>query len=130
FLEKRRKFFAAKRSEEKRNKPPIRAQQRSIMCTYLKNIDGWKLKSLKKKSFTKIQELFDKAMKKVNTFVDFRTELVEESSKKAEEEITYEGSLKRVENKLEQERSKKQKVDEDKESEELKKYLEIILDDG
>nr|GFD20011.1 hypothetical protein [Tanacetum cinerariifolium] len=42
FMDKRRKFFAAKRTEEKRNRPPTRAQQRSIMCTYLKNIDGWK----------------------------------------------------------------------------------------
>nr|GEV16089.1 ribonuclease H-like domain-containing protein [Tanacetum cinerariifolium] len=31
FLEKRRKFFAAKRAEEKRNKPPTKAQQRSLM---------------------------------------------------------------------------------------------------
>ncbi|GJV30614.1 hypothetical protein Tco_1387062 [Tanacetum coccineum] len=31
FLEQRRKYFAAKRVEEKRNKPPIRAQQRSII---------------------------------------------------------------------------------------------------
>nr|GEY45315.1 hypothetical protein [Tanacetum cinerariifolium] len=84
--EKRRKFFAAKRDEEKRNRPPTRAQQRTIMCTYLKNIDGWKLKSLKKKTFAKIQELFDKAMKK--------------------------------------------KVEDDIESEELKKCLEIIPDDG
>ncbi|GKA84960.1 hypothetical protein Tco_0806614 [Tanacetum coccineum] len=88
-LEKRRKFFAAKRAEEKRNRPPTRAQQRSIMCTYLKNMAGWKPKDLKSKSFINILELFDKAFKRVNTFVDFRTELVEgtkmeESSKKAE----------------------------------------------
>nr|GEW04761.1 retrovirus-related Pol polyprotein from transposon TNT 1-94 [Tanacetum cinerariifolium] len=88
-----------------------------------------KLKSLKKKSFVEIQELFDKAMKKVYTFVDFRTELVEESSKNVEVEITQEGSLKRVGDELEQERSKKQKVEDDKESEELKSYLEIIPDD-
>nr|GEU92629.1 hypothetical protein [Tanacetum cinerariifolium] len=31
FLEKRRKFFATKRAEEKRNKPPTKAQQRSLM---------------------------------------------------------------------------------------------------
>ncbi|GJS32151.1 hypothetical protein Tco_0530533 [Tanacetum coccineum] len=31
FLEQRKKYFAAKRAEEKRNKPPTRAQQRSIM---------------------------------------------------------------------------------------------------
>nr|GEU79251.1 copia protein [Tanacetum cinerariifolium] len=31
FIEKRRKIFAAKRDKEKRNKPPTKAQQRSIM---------------------------------------------------------------------------------------------------
>ncbi|GJU81051.1 hypothetical protein Tco_1283416 [Tanacetum coccineum] len=76
----------AKRAEEKRNRPPTRAQQRSIMCTNLKNMEEWKPKSLKNKSFANIQELFDKAMKRVNTFVDYRTELVKESSKKAETE--------------------------------------------
>ncbi|GKC54377.1 hypothetical protein Tco_1077122 [Tanacetum coccineum] len=104
FLEQRRKYFAAKRAEEKRNKPPTKAQQRSIMCTYLKNMEGWKSKSLKSKSFANIQELFDKAFKR-------------SSSKRAGEE-------------LEQESSKKQKLEEDKESEELKKCLEIVPDDG
>ncbi|GKC40329.1 hypothetical protein Tco_1052713 [Tanacetum coccineum] len=53
-LEKRRNHFAAKRAEEKRNRPPTRAQQRSIMCTYLKNMAGWKPKDLKSKSFANI----------------------------------------------------------------------------
>nr|GEU94848.1 hypothetical protein [Tanacetum cinerariifolium] len=87
---KKRKLFVAKRAEEKRNIPSTRAQQRTIICTYLKNMKGWKLKSLKKKSFAEIREFFDKAMKKVNTFDDFKTKLVEESSKKAEAEITQE----------------------------------------
>ncbi|GJW31682.1 putative ribonuclease H-like domain-containing protein [Tanacetum coccineum] len=129
-LEQRRKHFAAKRAEEKRNRPPTRAQQRSIMCTYLKNMEGWKPKSLKSKSFANIQELFDKAFKRVNTFVDYRTELVEESSKKADAEVAQESSSKRAGEALEQESSKKQKVEEDKESEELKQCLEIIPDDG
>ncbi|GJR28435.1 hypothetical protein Tco_1104667 [Tanacetum coccineum] len=73
------KLIITKRAEEKRNIPPTRDQQRSIMCTYLKNMEGWKPKSLKNKSFANIQELFDKAMKRVNTFVDYRTELVEET---------------------------------------------------
>ncbi|GJW08164.1 hypothetical protein Tco_1570587 [Tanacetum coccineum] len=132
----------AKRAEEKRNRPPTRAQQRSIMCTYLKNMEGWKPKSLKNKSFANIQELFDNAMKRVNTFVDYRTELVEESSrkaetelveessKKAEAEIAHESSLKRAGEELEQESSKKQKLEEDKESEELKQCLEIVPNDG
>nr|GEY92615.1 hypothetical protein [Tanacetum cinerariifolium] len=50
-LEKRRKFFEAKRAKEKRNKPPTQAQQRKIMCTYLKNMEGKKLTYLKNKSF-------------------------------------------------------------------------------
>ncbi|GKB58595.1 hypothetical protein Tco_0914781 [Tanacetum coccineum] len=114
-LEKRRKHFAAKRAEEKRNRPPTKAQQRSIMCTYLKNIEGWKPKDLKSKSFANIQELFDKVMKRVNTFVDYRTELVKGSLKKADAEIAQESSSKRAGDKLEQESIKKQKVDEDKE---------------
>ncbi|GJT49526.1 gag-pol polyprotein [Tanacetum coccineum] len=69
-LEQRRKHFAAKRVEEKRNRPPTRAQQRSII-----------------------------------------TELVKEREE------------------LEHESSKKQKVEEDKESEELNQYLEIVSDD-
>ncbi|GJX22969.1 retrovirus-related pol polyprotein from transposon TNT 1-94 [Tanacetum coccineum] len=109
FLEQRRKHLAAKRAEEKRNIPPTRAQQRSIMCTYLKNMEGWKLKILKNKSFANIQELFDKAMKRLNTFVDYRTELVKESSKKAEVEIAQESSSKRAGDELEQENAKKQK---------------------
>ncbi|GKA72695.1 hypothetical protein Tco_0778911 [Tanacetum coccineum] len=51
FLEQRRKHFAAKRAEEKRDRPPTRAQQRSII-----------------------------------------TELVEESSKKAEAQIAHESN--------------------------------------
>nr|GEX98949.1 hypothetical protein [Tanacetum cinerariifolium] len=94
------------------------------------NMDGWKPRALKNKSFAEIQELFDKEMKMINTFVDFRIELVEESTKKDEAETTQESSSKREGDELEQERSKKQKVKDDKESEELKKCLEIIPDDG
>nr|GEU36626.1 hypothetical protein [Tanacetum cinerariifolium] len=43
-LEKGRKHFVAKRVEEKRNKPTTQAQKRKIICTYLKNIKGYKLK--------------------------------------------------------------------------------------
>ncbi|GKD18976.1 hypothetical protein Tco_1208134 [Tanacetum coccineum] len=129
-LEKRRKFFAAKRAEEKRNRPPTRAQQRSIMCTYLKNMAGWKPKDLKNKSFANIQELFDKAMKRVNTFVDMDTELVEGSEVRAEgSETREESSSKRAGDELEQEKAKKQKVDEDKETAELQSLMKVIPDE-
>nr|GEW38478.1 hypothetical protein [Tanacetum cinerariifolium] len=85
------------------------------MCTYLKNVEGKKLKDLKNKSFDSIQKMFDKAFNRVNTFIDFITELVEGSSKRAGEELT-------------QESDKKQKVDDDKETSKLKELIEIIPD--
>ncbi|GKB18984.1 hypothetical protein Tco_0852907, partial [Tanacetum coccineum] len=97
-LEIRRKHFAVKRAEEQRNKPPTKAQQKKTMITYLKNMEGWKHKDLRSKDFNSIKELFDEALKRVNMFVDFRTELVK-------------GSSKRVGTELEQEVTKKQKVD-------------------
>ncbi|GKB78121.1 hypothetical protein Tco_0945016, partial [Tanacetum coccineum] len=48
------------------------------MITYLKNMEGWKNKDLKSKDFDSIKELFDKAFKRANMFVDYRTDLVEE----------------------------------------------------
>ncbi|GKE71420.1 hypothetical protein Tco_1529492, partial [Tanacetum coccineum] len=122
---KRRKHFAAKRAEQKRNKPPTQAQQRKIMCTYLKNMEGKKPKDLKNKSFDSIQNMFDRAFKKVNTFVDFRTDLVE-------------GSSNRAGTKLEQEITKKQKVDDvheiakrndDQEASKIKELMKIVPDE-
>ncbi|GJS64576.1 hypothetical protein Tco_0679140 [Tanacetum coccineum] len=124
-----------KKTEEKRNRPPTRAQQRSIMCTYLKNMAGWKPKDLKNKSFANIQELFENAMKRVNTFVDMDTKLVKGSEVRVEgsevraegSETREESSSKRAGDKLEQEKAKKQKVDEDKETSELQSLMEVIL---
>ncbi|GJV35289.1 hypothetical protein Tco_1407766 [Tanacetum coccineum] len=115
-LEQRRKHFAAKRAEEKRNKPPTKTQQKKIMITYLKNMEVWKHKDLKSKDFDSIKELFDKAFTRINMFVDFRTELVEGSSKRVREE-------------LEQESTKKQKVDEDKDTSELQSLMKVIPDE-
>ncbi|GKB62196.1 hypothetical protein Tco_0918382 [Tanacetum coccineum] len=68
-------------------------------------------------------------MNRVNTFVDYRTELVEEISKKAEAEITQASSSKRAGDKIEQENAKKQKVDEDKETTELQSLIEVVSND-
>nr|GEW20266.1 hypothetical protein [Tanacetum cinerariifolium] len=79
------------------------------------NMKGYKLKDLKLKEFDNIQKMFDKAFKRVNTFVDFRTEVVEGKEKRAREELI-------------QKSIKKQKVEDDKETTELKQLMEIILD--
>ncbi|GKC52232.1 hypothetical protein Tco_1074977 [Tanacetum coccineum] len=62
------------------------------MCTYLKNMEGYKVKDLKSKGFDDIQVMFDIAFKRVNTFEDFRTELVEGKEKRAGEELIQENS--------------------------------------
>nr|GEV77366.1 hypothetical protein [Tanacetum cinerariifolium] len=116
---------AAKRAEEKRNRSITKAQQRRLMSTYLKNMDGWKTIALKNKSFADVQDLFNNVMKRVNMFVDMDTKVVE-SSKKTEE-IAQEGSSKRARDKLEQEIAKKQ--EDENESAKLKRCLEIVPDD-
>ncbi|GJT29643.1 hypothetical protein Tco_0909918 [Tanacetum coccineum] len=128
-LEKRKKHFAALRAQEKRNKPPTKAQKKSTMSTYLKHMAGYKQSQLKNKSFAEIQKLFDKAMTRVNMFVDMDTELVRESSKKDEAEMAQESSSKRAGDELEQEKAKKQKIDDDQEEAKLKELMEVISDE-
>ncbi|GKA35498.1 hypothetical protein Tco_0721989 [Tanacetum coccineum] len=128
-LEKRKKHFAALRAQEKMIKPPTKAQKRNIMSTYLKNMAGYKHNQLKSKSYDEIQEMFDKEMKRVNTFVDMNTELVKSS------ETRTKGSSKRAGDELESDKSKKQKLDEhaakndDQEEAEMKRHIEIVKDD-
>ncbi|GKE55462.1 ribonuclease H-like domain-containing protein [Tanacetum coccineum] len=74
-LKKRKKHFAALRTQEKRSKLPTKAQKRNTMSTYLKNMARYKYNQLKSKSYDEIQEMFDKDMKRVNTFVDMNKEL-------------------------------------------------------
>ncbi|GJY17745.1 hypothetical protein Tco_0389236 [Tanacetum coccineum] len=117
-LEKRNKNFVALRAQEKRNKPPTKAQKRNTMSTYLKNIAG----------YDEIQEMFDKEIKRVNTFIDMDTELVKGSKTKAEE------SFKRAREELESDNSKKQRIDEhveakgddDQEEAKMNKHMEIV----
>ncbi|GJS31566.1 putative ribonuclease H-like domain-containing protein [Tanacetum coccineum] len=131
-VEKIKKHFARLRTEEQRRKPPTKAQKRSQMATYLKHMAGYKQNQLKNKNYDEIQKLFDKAMTRVNMFVDMDTELVKESLKKAEME--QESSSKRAGEELESDNSKKQKLDESIEVKvddeaEMKKHMEIVSHD-
>ncbi|GKE47752.1 hypothetical protein Tco_1479010 [Tanacetum coccineum] len=138
-IEKRRKRFSALRAQEKRNRPPTKAQKRSQMSTYLKHMGGYKHKQLKGKSYDEIQKLFDKEMKRVNTFVAMSSEAQESNEKKVEgSEEKAKGSRKKILGKKragkeqQQETPKRQKMEDDKESDdtaELKKHLVIVKDD-
>ncbi|GJT95650.1 hypothetical protein Tco_1091168 [Tanacetum coccineum] len=130
-MNRRKKHFAKLRAEEIRRKPPTKAQKRNQMSTYLKNMAGFKHSQLKSKSYDEIQKLFDKEMKRVNTFVDMNSEVVKGSKTRTEE------SSKRAGDELESDKSKKQKIDEhveakkddDPEEEEMKKHMEIVQDE-
>ncbi|GJU57717.1 ribonuclease H-like domain-containing protein [Tanacetum coccineum] len=133
-MEKRRKHFAALRAQEKRNRPPTKAQKRTQMSTYLKHMGGYTYKQLKGKSFDEIQKLFDKEMKRVNTFVAMGSEVQESKEKKEEgREETTKGSRKkmlgrkRAGKEQQKESSKKQRVEEEKESEEVDEVDEAEL---
>ncbi|GKA67080.1 hypothetical protein Tco_0766888 [Tanacetum coccineum] len=144
-MNKRKKHFAKIRAEEKRRKPPTKAQKRNLMSTYLKNMGGYKYNQLKSKSYNEIQKLFDNEMKRVNTFIPMDSKLVKskegtkESSKRTEDELESdkskkaessekkaEGSKKksiskkRAGKEQKQESSKRQRMEDDKETDEHK----------
>ncbi|GJT92066.1 hypothetical protein Tco_1080911 [Tanacetum coccineum] len=130
-VEKRRKHFAALRAQEKRNRPPTKAQKRIQMSTYLNHIDRYTYKQLKGNSFDEIQKLFDKEIKRVNTFVAMGSEVHESKEKKEEgREETAKGSRKkmlgrkRAGKEHQKESSKKQKV-EKKKSQEVKNKMKL-----
>ncbi|GKA99869.1 hypothetical protein Tco_0827863 [Tanacetum coccineum] len=101
-MDKRKKHFKKLRAEEIRRKPPTKAQKMNQMCTYLKNMANYKHSQLKNKSFEEIQMLFDNTIKWVDSFVPMDSEVVERNEN-VEAEVDDEA--------------------------ELKKHMEIVLDD-
>ncbi|GKD86722.1 hypothetical protein Tco_1357876 [Tanacetum coccineum] len=127
-IDKRKKHFTRLRAEEQRRKLPTKTQKRNQMCTYLKNMVGFTHNQLKKKRFDEVQKDFDNTMSWINSFVPMDFEVVKGSKDKAEggETIAQESSSKRAGNELEQEKAKKQKIDDDQEEAEMRKLIEIV----
>ncbi|GKF86972.1 hypothetical protein Tco_0254799, partial [Tanacetum coccineum] len=101
FMEKRRKHFAALRAQEKRKRPPTKTQKRNQMSIYLKHMGGYKHNQLKGRSYDESQKLFDKEIKRVNSFVAMNSKAQEISRKKDEnsskkEKIAQDISAKRA----------------------------------
>ncbi|GJW46305.1 hypothetical protein Tco_0077951 [Tanacetum coccineum] len=112
-MKKRRKHFVALREQEKRNRPPTKAQNRTQMSTYLKHMAMG----------SEVQESKEK-----------KVEGSEETAKSSRKKML---GRKRAGKEQHQESSKKQRMEEDKESEEveeddedeLKKHLVIKKDE-
>ncbi|GJU86677.1 hypothetical protein Tco_1294223 [Tanacetum coccineum] len=68
-INKRKRYFAAQRAEERRNKPPTQAHQRTYMSNYIKHIGSYTLQQVRGYSFNEIKTLFETTMSRVNNFV-------------------------------------------------------------
>ncbi|GJY68599.1 hypothetical protein Tco_0471581 [Tanacetum coccineum] len=92
------------------------------MCTYLKNMARFTHSQLKNKSFDEVQKAFDKTMGWIDSFVSMDSEVVKGGKDKDEGSVTRakESSSKRAYTELEQERIKKQKIDDDQEEAKMK----------
>ncbi|GKE57725.1 hypothetical protein Tco_1496910 [Tanacetum coccineum] len=130
-MDKRKKHFARLRAEEQRRKPLTKAQRRNKICTYLKNMAGFTHSQLKNKRFDEVQKAFDKTMGWIDSFVSIDSGVVKGGKEKDEGSVTRaeESSSKRACTELEQERIKKQKIDDDQEEVEMKKNMEIVVDE-
>ncbi|GJV47178.1 hypothetical protein Tco_1437390 [Tanacetum coccineum] len=69
-----RKFRAAQRAAEIRNKPPTKTQLRNMMITYLKNMGKFNHNQLKRKSYEELQRLYKREKKWINDLVPMDSE--------------------------------------------------------
>nr|GEX71562.1 hypothetical protein [Tanacetum cinerariifolium] len=104
--ERRKRYFATQKVEEKRNKPMTQAQQRTYMSNYIKHIGSHTLQQLSRYSFNELKTLFETTLRRVNTFVPMKSEVDKAVPKFAA------GSSKRGAEELDQGSSKRQKTSE------------------
>nr|GEV74516.1 putative ribonuclease H-like domain-containing protein [Tanacetum cinerariifolium] len=105
------KYHALKR------KPLTEARTRKNMLIYLKNMAGFKMNFFKGMTYGEIRPIFEKHYNSIKAFLE-----------KEEEEVTeQEEGSKRKGNSLKKKATKKQRID--KEAEELKRHLQIIVND-
>ncbi|GKB99603.1 hypothetical protein Tco_0985740 [Tanacetum coccineum] len=129
-IAERKKFFAAQRAKQIRNKPPTKAQLRNKMVTYLKYMGNYTHTQLKSKSFEEMQKLYKKEHKWINDFVPLDSEMVKDSGKEdGHSQKQAESSKKRSRAEHDEESFKKQKLEDEAEREELRACLDIVPGD-
>ncbi|GJS40831.1 xylulose kinase-1 [Tanacetum coccineum] len=80
-INQRKRYFAVQRAEERKNKPPTQAQQRTYMSNYIKHMRGYTLQQLRGYSFDEIKNLFETTMRRTGE----SSEPAEEPKDKEEE---------------------------------------------
>nr|GEY05152.1 uncharacterized mitochondrial protein AtMg00810-like [Tanacetum cinerariifolium] len=107
-INQRKRYFVAQRAEQKRNKPPRQAQQRTYMSNYIKNTKGYTLK----------QDEVDRAVPELATG---------SSNRDAEEELNQGGSKRQKTGKsLELAKEPRDKEADELSQEELQQMMIIV----
>ncbi|GJT82271.1 hypothetical protein Tco_1056613 [Tanacetum coccineum] len=81
-INKRKKLQDAQRYEAIKNKPQTMSQQKKTMCTYMKNMAGYKIEHFKGKSFYEVNEMFNNVYKQVTSFVPMDSVMEKERTKR------------------------------------------------
>ncbi|GKD09275.1 hypothetical protein Tco_1188960 [Tanacetum coccineum] len=138
-INQRKRYFAAQRAEERRNKPLIQAQQRTYMTNYIKHMGSHTLQQLRGYSFDELKALFETTIRRVSTFVPIGSEddravpeLAAGSSKRdAEEELVQETSKRqKISESSELAEEPKDKEDDELSQEELQQMIIIVPEQG
>ncbi|GKD28436.1 hypothetical protein Tco_1239214 [Tanacetum coccineum] len=129
--------LAAKLHENEREAMSIEEKSRRLAELIRERKRTWQDTHMQ--SFDEVQKLFKKHMRWINNFVlmeeDFPTEMVQKEESIQNEESSEKktkGSRKkskRADSKLGEESSKRQRMEDDKETEELKKCFELVIND-
>ncbi|GKB36731.1 hypothetical protein Tco_0881673, partial [Tanacetum coccineum] len=106
------------------NRPYYVAEVRKNICMYLKNQGGFKMSHFKGMSYDDIRPIFERVWDQIQSFVPMDSEKEKGSEKKGSRKKLL--VRKRAGEKQSEESTKRQKIEDDIEMEELKAYLDLV----
>ncbi|GKC43340.1 hypothetical protein Tco_1061062 [Tanacetum coccineum] len=112
------------RYHAQQNRPYSVAEARKNMCIYLKNQGGFKMSHFKGMSYDDIRPIFEKVWDQNQSFVPMDSEKEKGSEKKGSKKKSL--ARKRATEKQSEESTKRQKIENDIEKDELKAYLDLV----
>ncbi|GJT67295.1 hypothetical protein Tco_1018775 [Tanacetum coccineum] len=107
------------------NRPYIVAEVRKNLVMYLKNQGGYKMNYFKGMKYEDIRPIFKKVWDQIQSFAPIDSEEKKGSEKKGSRKKSL--TKKRAGEKQSEESTKRQKIEDDIEKEELKAYLDLVL---
>ncbi|GJY79757.1 hypothetical protein Tco_0485558, partial [Tanacetum coccineum] len=106
------------------NRPNIVAEVRKNMVMYLKNQGGYKMKYFKGMKYEDIRPVFERVWDQIQSFAPMDSKKEKGSEKKGSRKKSL--ARKRAGEKQSEESTKRQKIEDDIEKEELKAYLDLV----